>query len=408
MRILLINNFHYRRGGADVVYLNTGKLLEKYGHEVFYFSMNHPQNISYKYAEYFPQATNYREISFLSKIKSVKSFLYNQEAYDKLTDYLRVIKPDIAHVHLFMGGLTVSILKALKENKIPIVHTVHDYRLICPAYTFLDRNNNICEKCRDGLFIRCAINKCSLEKNRVHSTILSLDAYYRKYYFKPIDYIDKFIFVSDFSKNLHISFNREFKRKAKQVYNFVTDFSKISNFKRGNYFLYYGRLSREKGINLLVEVAAELKIKLKIAGTGPLYNDLINKSDDNIEVLGFKSGNELWSLIQNSSFVILPSEWYENNPLSIIEAYSYGKPVIGSKIGGITELLQNERGIFFETKNKESLKKEIIKASNISEEEYQDYSNKVFKFAQDNFSESKHYQSLMEIYNSLTNAEKIS
>jgi glycosyltransferase involved in cell wall biosynthesis len=401
MRILQINNCHHIRGGADAVYFNTAELLQKNGQEVFYFSMKDEKMLSYEYADHFPKAINYRDISLISKIKSSKTFFYNKEAYHKLNAYIKFIKPDIAHIHLFMGGLSVSILDALKVNNIPIVHTIHDYRLICPAYTFLDKNNHICEQCIDKFYLRCAYKRCSLENNSVHSAMLSIDSYYRTYMKNPTNYIDKYIFVSDFSKNIHIKFDPKFEIKAHRIYNFHSNIKDSFNSVKGDYLFYYGRLSREKGINLLVEVAKELKIKLKIAGTGTLFDELNNNTDENIELLGFKTGNELWSLIQNSLFVVVPSEWYENNPLTIVESFSYGKPVIGSQIGGITELLQDGRGVLFEPKNKVSLTTAILRAFSISDDEYDSYSERVLDFAVNEFSEKNHYDALINTYNSL-------
>jgi len=406
MRILLLNNQHYRKGGAHVVYFNTAELLKKHGHEVFFFSLKDENSLPYKYSSYFPNSVDFRKLNLVSKIKSARLFLYKEEVYNKLNEFIRKINPDIAHLHLFMGGLTNSAVKALKDNGVPIVHTVHDYRLICPAYTFLDKNNNICEKCRDGFFLRCAYRKCSLEINYMHSTILSLDAYYRKYIANPITLIDSFIFVSDFAKEIHLSFNKGFKGKSYRIYNFNINNNKIINYNKGDYFFYYGRLSREKGIRLLIEIAKELNLKLKIAGTGPLLDELLNNTNNNIEVLGFKKGEELWDLVRNSSFVVVPSEWYENNPLTIIESFSLGKPVIGSKIGGITELLQNERGILFKAKSKDSLKKALLKASTISQDDYLKYAKNAHDFSLKEFSDNSHYNALIKVYNSTIDNKK--
>lgn len=405
MKILLINNQHYHKGGAHTVYFNTGELLQKYGHEVFYFAMKDEHTLPYEYDEYFPKAIDYRELFFTSKIKAAKSFIYNREAYKKLTEYIKLIKPDVAHVHLFMGGLTVSILEALKDNNIPVVHTVHDYRLICPAYTFLDKDNNVCEKCKDGVYIRCALKRCSLESNFSNSFVLSMDAYYRKYFKNPIDLIDKFIFVSDFSRKIHCKFNTKFNDKAIRIYNFSSCIPANNYHKKGNYFFYFGRLSREKGIDKLIEAASELNINLKIAGNGPLLSELVTKANESIEFLGYKSGNELYDLILNSSFIVLPSQWYENNPLSIIESFSFGKPVIGSNIGGIPELINNNRGILFESTDTVSLKKALFKAINLPQNEYNYYSQNAYNFAKNELSEKKYYQLLLETYKSLIYAK---
>lgn len=403
MKILQINNQHCPKGGAHTVYLNTAELLRQSGHEVFFFALKDAKIMPYEYSNFFPEEIEYRKLSTISKIRNVKSFIYNKEAYQKLCKFIKIIKPDIAHVHLFMGGLTLSILEVLHKNNIPIVHTIHDYRLICPAYTFLDKNNNLCEQCKDGFFIRCAYKRCSLDGNFAHSAILALDAYYRKYIVNPLDLIDHYIFVSNFSLRKHTQFSNVFSTKSSVIYNFRA--GKINNtIKRGDYFLFYGRLSREKGIDLLIKTSKKLKCKLKIVGTGPLLQDLIKESDDLVEVLGYKKGEELWNLLQSSSFVIVPSEWYENNPLTIVESFSFGKPVIGSNIGGITELLHDGRGFLFEPKNPDSLALAIKKALALTNLEYEKMSHEVTEFAKNNFSEEAHLNSLINTYNSVINA----
>ncbi len=400
MKILLINNCHYRRGGADAVYLNTAELLIKKGHEVLYFALDDINNEQNNFSKHFPKSIDFRSLSFLNKISSIKSFVYNKDVKQKLSDFIKENKPDIAHIHLFMGGLTVSILDALKENNIPIIHTVHDYRLICPAYTLLDRKNKICESCKDGFYLRCASKKCSLEGKFSHSFMLMLDAYYRKYFKNTLKSIDKFIFVSQFAKNKHFEFDKNFESKSTVLYNFKSGVFRKSD-SRGDYLFFYGRLSREKGIETLVLCAKKLGVKLKIAGTGPLLEDLKKQSNNNIEVLGYKSGDELWNLITQSSYVVVPSEWYENNPLTIVESFCLGKPVIGSNVGGITELIQEERGFLFEPKNEDSMLNSLSKAFSLSNEEYFNMSEKVFSFAKNNFSEEANYESLIKIYNSL-------
>lgn len=405
MKILQINNHHHRRGGADVVYLNTGAILENMGHEVFYFSQNSEKNIFNIYSSYWPDAIDYRNLPFKKKFIYSKNFLYNKSAYNKLLKLIDQVKPDIAHIHLFMGGLSTSILKALKEKKVPIVHSVHDYRLICPAYLMLDGSNKICERCKGEKYYNCIIHRCS-ERNIFQSTILSADSYYRKFFIKPIEIINRFIFVSKFAQQKHIEFDPRFKQKSSILFNFMKDFpeEKVS-FTRGDYFLFTGRLSREKGIYTLVKVIELMNVKLKIAGNGPLYSSLINSS--NIELLGFKNSDEVTELIKYCSFLVIPSEVYENNPMSVIEAFSLGKPVIGADIGGIPELIKDgENGFLFEPGNEKSLSSTIIKAINISDSLYFRMSNNARKFAEENFHPNNHYKSLMYIYKDVINNYK--
>jgi len=404
MRILLINNYHYQKGGADTVYFNTAELLRQYGHEVFFFSTIHPSNVSSKQTKYFTTYHDFRNSTLKQKIRAIPSFIYDKKAHSRLLHLIDEIKPDIAHIHLFMGGLSSSILSALKEKKIPVIQTVHDYRLLCPAFSFTDGENNICELCKDKFYLRCLTKKCS-EKNFAQSAMLALDAYFRKYIIKPVNLIDKFIFVSQFSMDKHIEFEPKFKTKAIKLFNFnphldTTEPSKST----GEYFLFYGRLSIEKGLDILVEAAKKANIPLKIVGTGPLMEQYKNLSFANISFLGYKQGQELWDLVTNASFIVVPSVWYENNPLTIVEAYSFGKPVIGSRIGGIPEIInEDETGYLFEMGNHEELADTLEKAKNISDLKYDEMSKNARQFAQTHFNPAVHYKTLIDIYNSVKN-----
>lgn len=400
MKVLLINNCHYKRGGADIAYFNTGDLLKKNGHDVLYFSSLNDKNQSTSFDEYFIHQIDYRNLSLTKKISSIPSFIYNKQAARILEKQINDFKPDIAHIHLFMGGITTSILPVLKKYNIPIIHTVHDYRLICPAYIMLDGNNKICEECIDKSYYKCIKLKCS-ENKISQSSILALDAYFRKYFIKPLEYIDRFIFVSKFIMNKHIEFNVEYFPKSEMVYNFIPKFESQKKLNsKGKYLLYYGRLSKEKGITTLIQAAEKSKLSLKIVGTGPLYDTYSEYQSEYVSFLGYKSGNELWNLVTNSSFVVVPSEWYENNPLTILEAYSLGKPVIGAQIGGIPEIIVDKKtGFLFKSSDENSLCEVLLTANQINDEEYNNMSNYALSFAKSNFSDEIHYKKLISIYN---------
>lgn len=397
MKILQINNQHFLKGGAHKVYFETGELLEQNGHEVYYFSQKNKQNLENKFSEFWPAETDYRRLSLIGKTDSIKHFVYNKDAFKKLYKFIDYFKPDIAHVHLFMGGLTSSILQALKEKNVPIIHTAHDYRLICPSYLMIDGKNNICERCKGNKYYNCILHKCS-ENNIFQSAVLCADAYYRKLFINPIEIIDRFIFVSKFQLKKHLEFNNNFKKKSDVLYNFIKDFSDSNlKTKKGDYFLFVGRLSKEKGIETLIEAVKKLDLKLKIAGSGPLLNHF--KNDNNIEFLGYKNKEDIISLIVNSKFLVIPSICYENNPMSVIEAFSLGKPVLGSRIGGIPELINNgENGFLFETGNVEDLQKVIEKANSLEDNLYFRMSDNALKFASENFNPKNYYNSLMDIY----------
>ncbi len=406
MKVLIINRNHFVGGGADRVYINTGKLLEDNGHEVVYFSTINKNNLDSKQNEYFVNDIKTRNSSFYSKIKGVKKYLYNKEAADNITKLINDFKPDVAHIHLFYGVLSGSILKVLKDCNIPIVTTIHDYRLLCPANAMLDKAGLICEKCKDDKFYNCVLKKCS-EGNVFQSTVIAAEAYMRKFVFDPLILVNHFIFVSEFSKNKHISFDRRYAEKSSHLYNFgLSDVEYELN--KGDYLFYYGRLSKEKGIINLINAVKKTKSKLKIAGDGPQKEEVLQAIDgvSNIEYVGFKSGSDLNVFIKNSSFVVVPSEWYENNPMTIVESFSYGKPVLGSKIGGIPELVNDETGYVFESGNLLELIDTIKLSERLTEDQYNLISYNSYKFAKKYFSKENHLNELLNIYKKVINENK--
>ncbi len=243
-----------------------------------------------------------------------------------------------------------------------------------------------------------------MDDNIFYSTMLSFEAYMRKYIIDPLDYIDHFIFVSRFAMDKHIEFNKGFEPRSSHLYNFTGFTNEKIIDGSGHAFLYYGRLSKEKGLGTLLTAAARLKLDLTIAGTGPLQ-DLVTdyaSGNSNIRYVGFKSGNELIELVSNSSFIIVPSEWYENNPMTVIEAYALGKPVIGSRIGGIPEIVKDpDTGFLFEPGNPDDLIRVISRASAVNSEDYLKMAENARNIASEKFSSESHYNKLLSIYESL-------
>lgn len=413
MKILLINNCHYRRGGADVVYLNTGKLLEKMGHDVFYFSQKSKDNYNTESSKYFVENIDFFKISAIQKLLLTPRFFFSLEAKKNLEALIKNEKPDIAHIHLYKGTLTPSILITLKKFKIPAVITLHDYGFLCPHNLFIDGKNRICERCINHSALNCIIHKCN-RNNLLLSTISAFEYLFHKYFIPFEKYFDRIILPSKFSYEKHARI-KKIKHKINHLYNFYPNLNdECINKNIGSYFLFYGRFAEEKGLITLINAWFKVKVKtnLKIVGTGPLSNIVKERIDQakakNIEMLGFKYGTELVGLIKNSSFVIVPSEWYENNPLTVIEAYSFGKPVIASNIGGIPEIVKdNITGYLFEMKNVSQMKSIIEKASQISQSEYEQLSINARKFAEENFSEDNHYNKLIEIYSQAISENKL-
>lgn len=412
MKILEVNNFQYVRGGSDVMYLNTSKLLREAGHDVIEFSQESSTNEQSDFSKYFPKYLNFAEAGITEKMRLMSNFFFSSQASKNLKKLIRDHKPDIAHLHIFYGGLTSSILPVLKDNNIPIVVTLHEYKLLCPVYTLLDNKGLVCEKCCNGNSMHAITNKCS-KGSLPNSIIIAAETLYRDFFFNPKNYFDRIICVSQFSKKIHVTHRPELTSKLEHIYNFSNDLeNEPYHYKEGKYLLYFGRLSREKGIATLLKAFIKTSgLTLKIVGSGPLKEEIeefiMTNPTSSIQLIGFKKGNELYEIIKNASFVIVPSEWYENNPMTIIESYFLGKPVIGADIGGISEIINNgETGFLFSPGNVDSLREVLLKTSALSDNSLKKLSVSSRNFAEKNFGKISHYEKLMNVFNSCLRQKK--
>lgn len=406
MKILLIDVYYFNKGGAETVCFNTGKLLEEHGHKVVYFTLKWPENNPSPYARYFPESKETRK-GPLKQVKNLINYFYHFEAARKIEQLIQDEKPDIAHIHLLWGQITPSIFPVLKKYHIPILFTVHDYRIVCPAYTFRDGYGHICEACQGKYFYKCFTHTCT-KGSKVMSAVMAAEQYFRNRFFNPARYIDGFIYVSNFARDIQEKYMPALKvKKEITLYNFSTSIAdEPKKGAKDKYFLFFGRLSYEKGVKTLLSAFRQLhEYHLRVVGTGPLEAELIQFKTDNhlnnIEFLGYKRGQELVDLVKKAYFVIVPSEWYENNPMTIIEAYSAGTPVIGARIGGIPEIVaEGQSGFQFESGNVEDLVSKIRTADSLSPDMYKKFSKGAIEFAKTNLSIDSYYPKLFHFYQS--------
>lgn len=360
MKILFVNKFHYLKGGSEKYYFELAELLRENGHEVAFFSMENEKNIKTNKKEYFV-----KNIDLNSKNK-LKAFdvIYSKENKKKMTEALQDFKPDIVHLNNFQRQLSASIIDAIKEKNIPIVFTAHDIQAICPAITMLDANKNICEDCKKGKYINCIRKKC-IKNSTLKSILGAIEGEYydkKKIYKEKIDYI---ITPSECYREKLIEEGID-KNKILAHHNFI-DMEKYEiETQEGDYALYFGRLSKEKGVLNLVQAFEKTKKgKLYIAGEGEEKQNIENRIKEKhlegrIKLLGFLDPEEMKEAIRKCKFVIVPSVWYENCPYSILETLAIGKPVIGANIGGIPELVKNEEnGLTYSYNNIEELSDKI-------------------------------------------------
>lgn len=402
MKILLINKYYYRKAGAEVVFIDSAKLLSDKGHEISFFSMHHKNNLQSSYDQYFISNVDYEDHSLKNIIKSSGRILYSFEAARCVKKLIKAERPDIVHMHNIYHQISPSILSVLKEAGIPMLMTLHDYKPVCACYSLLN-NSKICEKCSNGRYFNCFIKKC-VKNSWVKSLLCTIEMYLHHNFFHYYDLVDCYISPSQFLKNKVLDMG--FSGRIAVLPNFITldDFIPQYSWKEKS-IVYFGRLAETKGVLTLIEAAARLKVELKIIGDGPIRDKLQsmvkNYKINNVNFLGYKSGSELKNEIANSMAVVVPSEWYENYPMSIIEAFALGKPVIGSRIGGIPELITDyETGITFETGNTNELQEKINWLIDNPDEILRMGRNARY-FVEDQLSSEKHYQGLMKLYNQL-------
>lgn len=401
MKILLINNFHYRKGGSEAVYFNTARLLRENGHEVVCFSQKDALNERCPEEGFFFEGKG-------GKLSSAVKYFYNRDAAVQLENLLNTFTPDIAHIHLMWGCSASAVLQVLRKHHIPIVHTAHDYRMVCPAYVFKTTDGSICERCHNCNYWPCLMNKCS-KGSFVQSAVMVAEMYARHLFYDPVRMIDGFIFVSAFSESKHIQHDPRFADVRRIVLYNSTDRKTVGHVADRNGYVYFGRLSKEKGLFTLIEAFRQRPgLKLRIIGSGPLEEELRKSLPANVSLCGYMTGDALYSSIASAKFAIIPSECYENNPMTIIEAYSLSVPVIGSNIGGIPEIVADGvTGFLFNPFDVDSMVEAIDRAESLSDDDIASFSANAFDFYLKNFDGEACYQHLVNFYKSVVKKCKI-
>ena len=362
MKILMINKFLHPNGGSETYIFKLAKQLELLGHEVQFFGMEHEGRIVGNNVDAYTSDMDFHGGSKLSKLTYPIKTIYSSEARKQIRKVLDDFKPDVCHLNNFNYQLTPSVIleivkwRKAEGKKCSIVYTAHDYQLVCPNHMCRNGDDN-CEKCLGGSFLNCTKGRC-IHGSFAKSFIGTLEASFWKLN-GAYKYIDKFICCSHFMKS-KLDSNELFAKKTVALHNFVDKIDVIKADKK-DYVLYFGRFSQEKGVDTLIKVCKSLPdIQFIFAGTGPLEETI--SGIDNIKNVGFKTGDELKTLISEARFTIYPSQWYENCPFSVMESQLYLTPVIGADIGGIPELIdEGKTGELFESGNATQLKEKIEK-----------------------------------------------
>ncbi len=342
MKILIVNKFLFPNGGSETYIFEIGRQLQKMGHQVQYFGMDHPKRIVGNEWNCYTDNMDFHS-NKLSKLAYPFKIIYSREAYRKIMYVLEKFDPNIVHINNFNFQLTPSILYAIKKygkkkkRELPIVMTAHDSQLVCPNHLMMiPSTGDICFACKGGKFWKCVKNRC-IHNSLAKSILAALEGYLYRW-LNSYRYIDLLICPSDFLRE-KMATNPVLAKRAVTLHNFI----ETENFERAvnkkDYILYFGRYSSEKGVKTLLEVCKRLpNIPFVFAGAG-LLKEEIDKIE-NITEKGFLSGEELYRTIAEAQLVVFPSECNENCPFSVMEAQMCGTPVLGSDLGGIPELIE--------------------------------------------------------------------
>lgn len=382
--------------------------LSAHGHTVVPFSMQNPRNLATEYENFFVSNVDYGGDGKnpFKMLHAACRTIYSLEARRNISRLLGKFSPAIAHFHNFSYQLTPSILAPLVKRNIPVVQTLHDYHIICPSHNLFDFNRGeICEACGGGSFMQ-AVSRSCIKGSKLKSLIGAVEAYLAKYLKVYSEKINLFISPSLFLKKKIVEFGVE-EKKIVHLPNFVDHQLFTPSSESSDYFVYFGRLEAFKGIRVLLK-AFELvdNAKLYIIGDGSLKEELAktisDKGLDHVKLLGYKGGAELRRLVGNSRCSIIPSLWYENNPISVLESFALGKPVIGADIGGIPELVEEGKtGLLFQADSHEELSAQIrffATHRTQAEEMGREARRRVEKI----YNPVAHYKNIMELYRGLT------
>lgn len=387
MRILLSNKFYYRRGGDCVYMLNLEQLLKAHGHEVAVFAMDYPENKDTSWKKYFP--------SNMSKLMAFTRPFGSSEVKNKFNKLLDDFLPDVVHLNNIHTQLSPVIAELAHRRGIKTVWTLHDYKLLCPRYDCLRDGNEICELCFSGNKTPCKTYRCMKG-----SLMASLVGYKEavKWSRKRLEACtDLFVCPSGFMAEKMVK-GGFLKDKLRVLCNFIdVEKCRKDDYAKDDYYCYVGRLSHEKGVASLVEAAARLPYRLKVIGGGPLQEQLKIKNkqlNGNVEFLGFCQWDEIKDIVGKARFTVTPSEWYENNPLSVIEAECLGTPVLGARIGGIPELIdEGVNGMTFDSGNVNDLTEKIKAMFNA------DFDYKIIaETAMKRYNAENYYDAIMKCY----------
>jgi glycosyltransferase involved in cell wall biosynthesis len=351
MIIAMVANWWYRRGGLGAVMLDEASALERRGHSVVPFAAAHPANLDTVSASSFPTfvetADAGRGMSVGARLRAFRRLVHNGDAAVRFDRFIERFKPDLVHVHNTVRQLSPSILAAAKRHDLPVVMTMHDYGLMCPQGLLLRGGSQPCQPalCAHGAAIAAVRHRC-VKDSVAASAAAALETTAHRWTGAYRSHVDTLIAPSRFIERLMVTEGR-WPGPIRHLPNGIADVTDYAaSPSAGRSVVFAGRLVREKGVNVLVEAARRCpSVEVVIAGDGPELHRLRELAPPNVAFVGQRSGDEIRELLSRARAAVVPSVWFENAPLSILEAMRAGRPVIATDLGGSRELLSGEAGI---------------------------------------------------------------
>ncbi len=392
MKILIVHNTYQRTGGEDFVMESEANLLQKYGHQV--------EKMIYR---------NDDIHSIGDKIKTAKGLFYNRESAKKLEKVINTFHPDVIHVHNIFYLASPSIFYEAKKLNIPVVLTLHNYRLICPGALLL-RDAKVCELCVHKTFPIAGIKYGCHRGSSLQTAQLTLMTGIHKVLNTWKNKVDRYIALTEFARQRIL--DSSLKLSPEQVLvkpNFVEDMGEAPYSQREPFFLFIGRLSEEKGIHTLMEALHQNPFPLEVIGDGPLRAEVekAESSLPNVKFWGFKDKAFIAERLGKCSALIFPSIWYEGMPLTLLEAFSRGTPVISSDMNNINMIVKNgHNGIHFQSGNARDLTDTISHFSK-KRDQYRDFYVQARNDYDTLYSPQANYQQLVQIYESLFQSARV-
>jgi glycosyltransferase involved in cell wall biosynthesis len=410
MRVLQIHKTFHTRGGADTFFFKTCDLLTEHGHAVAHFSTWHPKNYESPFSSYFVDGFTDADVSRLGFRRKAKVFvqgIYSLEARRKLEQLIRDFNPDVAHAHSINYQLSPSVFDAFRGSSVPLVITLHDYHIICGAGT-LQTGGTICERCRGGRHYNLLLHNCYWN---LPASLMATLSHYLHDLRRSWDCPSKLLVPSRFLQEKLVEFGVPEERLV-HIPIFI-DFPDHApeNDTPGDYVLYFGRLDANKGVKVLLEAIEHVDCKLLMIGDGPLstwVEEQIAARLKNVKRIPFVSSREeLRQHISRAAFSVVPSLWYENQPAAVLETYAMGRPVIGSRLGGIPELIDDgHTGLLSAPGDAGDLREKIqflLERPSLCQEMGHSGNRKL----RAGFSRAAHYEKLMSVYESVLRSDSI-